>query len=197
MHTINSQSVLIAVAIEFIGLAIWLNYRKKWPERLQDRFGPEYNRTVEDRISQTEAESELTAHQRRVEPLDIVPLTVPEAGRSIRSWYGLQGRFINNPQNVVAQADQLVREVMQRRGYPMEDFERRAADISVDHPAVVHNYRAAQAIAARADRGQATIEDLRQAVVYYRALFDELLEAKEATQATPGVLPESHMAVHS
>ena len=106
----------------------------------------------------------------------------------------MQGRFINNPQNVVVQADQLVREVMQKRGYPMEDFERRAADIAVDHPGVVSNYRAAQMIARRAERGQAAIEDLRQAVAHYRAVFDELLEANRAI--TPGALPETRVAVH-
>ena len=112
----------------------------------------------------------------------------------MRSWNGLQGRFINNSQNVVAQAGQLVREVMLKGGYPMGDFERRAADISVDHPAVVQNYRAAQAIAVRAERGQANAEELRQAVAHYRALFDELLEVRRATR---GVVPERQVAVQS
>jgi hypothetical protein len=194
MHTINTQWVLIAVAAALIGFAVWQTYWKKQSERLQERFRPEYNRTVQDLGSQTKVKSELKARERRVERLDIVPLTAPEAARSIRSWSGLQGRFINNPQNVVAQADRLVREVMLKRGYPMGDFERRAADISVDHPAVVHKYRAAQAIAVRAQRGQANIGELRQAIVYYRVLFDEL---HEVIEATPGILPESQVAVHS
>jgi len=194
MHTINTQWVLIAQAAALIGFLVWLDYRNKQSERLQVRFGPEYNRTVRDLGSRAKAESEPKVRERRVERLDIVPLTAAEAARSNRSWYGLQGRFINNPQNVVAQADQLVREVMLKRGYPMGDFERRAADISIEHPAVVHNYRAAQAIAARAERGQGNIEELRQAVVHYRALFDELLEVIEGS---PGVLPESRVAVHS
>jgi hypothetical protein len=194
MHTINTQWVLIAVAAAMIGFAVWSIYRNRQSKRPQDRFGPEYGRTVEDLGSQPTAESEPKARDRRVERLDIASLTPPEAARFMRSWNGLQGRFINNSQNVVAQADQLVREVMLKSGYPMGDFERRAADISVDHPAVVQNYRAAQAIAVRAERGQANTEELRQAVAHYRALFDELLEVRRATR---GVVPERQVAVHS
>jgi hypothetical protein len=194
MHTINTQWVLIAVAAAMIGFAVWSIYRNRQSKRPQDRFGPEYGRTVEDLGSQPTAESEPKARDRRVERLDIASLTPPEAARFMRSWNGLQGRFINNSQNVVAQADQLVREVMLKGGYPMGDFERRAADISVDHPAVVQNYRAAQAIAVRAERGQANTEELRQAVAHYRALFDELLEVRRATR---GVVPERQVAVHS
>jgi hypothetical protein len=191
---INTQWVLIAVAAAMIGFAVWSIYRNRQSKRPQDRFGPEYGRTVEDLGSQPTAESEPKARDRRVERLDIASLTPPEAARFMRSWNGLQGRFINNSQNVVAQADQLVREVMLKSGYPMGDFERRAADISVDHPAVVQNYRAAQAIAVRAERGQANTEELRQAVAHYRALFDELLEVRRATR---GVVPERQVAVHS
>jgi len=196
VHTINSQWILTvdAVAAALIGIAVWSIYRNKQSKRPQDRFGPEYGRTVENLGSPPKAESEPKARERRVERLDIRSLTPPEAARFMRSWNGLQGRFINNSQNVVAQADQLVREVMLRRGYPMGDFEYRAADISVDHPAVVQNYQAAQAIAVRTERGQANTEELRQAVAHYRALFDELLEIKEATQ---GAVPERQAAVHS
>ncbi|MGO9633384.1 MAG: hypothetical protein ACLPX1_05755 [Steroidobacteraceae bacterium] len=194
MHTINTQWVLIAVAAGLIGFGVWLNYLKEQSERLRDRFGTEHDRTVRDLGSQTTSGSGLKARGRRVEGLEILPLTAHEAARSIRSWYGLQGRFINNPQNVIVQADQLVREVMLKRGYPMGDFERRAADISVDHPAVVHNYRAAQAIAVRAERGHANLEDLRVAVAYYHVLFDELLEMQEVA---PIMVPKRQLAVHS
>jgi hypothetical protein len=196
MSTINAQSILIAgaVAAALIALAVWFLYRKKQSKRLQVRFGPEYGRTVEHLGSQTRAESELKTRERRVERLDIVALTPLEAARFSGAWNALQGRFVDNPQNVVVQADQLVRELMLKRGYPMGDFEHRAADMSVDHPAVVHNYRAAQAIAVRGERGQANTEELRQAVVHYRALFDELLEVKEATL---GVVPAKQVAVHS
>jgi hypothetical protein len=196
VHTINTQWILIvdAAAAALIGIAIWSIYRNKQSKKLQDRFGPQYGRTVENLGRPPKAESEPKARERRVERLDIRSLTPPEAARFMRSWNGLQGRFINNSQNVVTQADQLVREVMLRRGYPMGDFQHRAADISVDHPAVVQNYQAAQAIAVRTERGQANTEELRQAVAHYRALFDELLEVKEATQ---GAVPERQVAVHS
>ena len=111
---------------------------------------------------------------------------------SVETWKDLQGRFVDNPKGAVVQADQLVRELMLKRGYPMGDFERRAADISVDHPEVVAHYRAAQAIAVRDERGEADTEELRKAVVHYRALFDELLEVREAKQE---VMPEKQMEV--
>jgi hypothetical protein len=107
-------------------------------------------------------------------------LTPSEADRFSQTWKDLQGRFVDNPKGAVVQADELVRELMLKRGYPMGDFEHRAADISVDHPAVVANYRAAQAIAVRDKRGEANTEELRKAVVHYRALFDEMLEVKKA-----------------
>lgn len=185
---------LLAIAVALIGFAVWLDYRKKRSERLQDRFDPECERTVRDSENRTKTESEPRGSERGVERLDIVPLTTPEAARSIRSWYGLQGRFINNPQNVVAQADRLARELMLKRGYPMAEFERRAAHISVEHPGVVHNYRAGQAIAVRAERGQASIEDLRRAIEYYRVLFEDLLEVIEVS---PEILTDSRISLHS
>jgi hypothetical protein len=110
------------------------------------------------------------------------------------AWNALQGRFVDNPTGVVAQADSLVRELMIKRGYPVGDFERRAADISVDHPAVVENYRAAQAIAVRGARGEADTEELRRAVVHYRVLFDDMLEVREAK---PETLSAKQVAVHA
>jgi hypothetical protein len=168
------------VVIALIALAALLLYRNKQSHRLQQRFGPEYGRTVNDLGSRTKAESELKAREKRVERLNIVALAPAEAARFSQAWKALQGRFVDNPKGVVTEADQLVRELMLKRGYPMGDFEHRAADISVDHPAVVANYRAAQAIAARDQRGEADTEELRKAVVHYRALFDELLEVSPA-----------------
>jgi hypothetical protein len=164
---------------------------KKQSQRLQQRFGPEYGRTVDKLGDRTKAESELKTREKRVERLNIVPLAPSEAARFSQAWKALQGRFVDNPKAVVVQADQLVRELMLKRGYPMGDFERRAADISVDHPAVVDNYRAAQAIAVRDERDT---EELRKAVVHYRALFDELLEVREAQQE---VRPAKQMEVSS
>jgi len=185
MDTINTQTwIIIAgiVVLVLMALAAWSIYQKKQSQRLKERFGPEYGRSVDDLGSQTKAETELKAREKRVEHLTIIPLTLSEATRFSQTWKDLQGRFVDNPKSAVAQADQLVRELMQMRGYPMGDFERRAADISVDHPEVVAHYRAAQAIAVRDERGEADTEELRKAVVHYRALFDELLEVRETKQ---------------
>jgi LPXTG-motif cell wall-anchored protein len=197
MDTINTQTWIILVGVVVLALiafAAWFFYKKKQSHRLQQRFGPEYGRTVDELGTQTKAESELKAREKRVERLNIVPLAPSEAARFSQAWKVLQGRFVDNPKGVVVQADKLVRELMQKRGYPMGDFERRAADISVDHPAVVDNYRAAQAIAVRDERGEADTEELRKAVVHYRTLFDELLEVREAKQA---VMPAKQMEVRS
>lgn len=185
MDTINTQTWIILAGftvLAFVALAAWLAYQKKQSHRLQERFGPEYERTVDQLGNRATAESELKAREKRVERLDIVSLAPPEAARFRQAWETLQGHFVDNPKGVVVQADQLVRELMQKRGYPMEDFERRAADISVDHPAVVDHYREAQAIAVRDTRGEADTEELRKAVVHYRVLFDELLEVRAAKQ---------------
>src|SRR5579872_5631381 len=180
MNTIPLQWIVVAgVVVVAFALAVWLLSRKKRQSgRLQQRFGPEYDRTVGELGGRTRAESELRAREKRVDQLSITSLAPADATRFSLAWNALQGRFVDNPKGVVVQADQLVRELMLKRGYPMGDFERRAADISVDHPAVVEHYRAAQAIAARDERGEADTEELRRAVVHYRVLFDEMLEVK-------------------
>jgi hypothetical protein len=159
-------------------LAWALSHRKKQSRRLQQRFGSEYRRTLDALGGRSKAESELEAREARVEQLTITALAPPDAARFRLAWNALQIRFVDDPKGVVVQADQLVRELMLKRGYPMGDFERRAADISVDHPAVVGFYRAAQAIAVRDQRGEADTDELRKAVVHYRTLFDELLEVR-------------------
>jgi len=189
--------ILLAAALIVVMVAIAAAYyakRRKESVRLQQQFGPEYGRTVERLGNRAKAEAELTMREKRVERLNITPLTPADAARFSQAWGALQGRFVDNPKGVVVQADQLVYELMQKRGYPMGDFERRAADISVDHPGVVANYRAARAIALRDERGEADTEELRKAVVHYRALFDELLEAREVK---PGVLSTKHVSVQS
>jgi hypothetical protein len=188
MNTIPLQWIIVAgvAVIALLALAAWLfSQRKKQSMRLRQRFGPEYSRAVGELGGRSKAESELKAREKRVERLTITPLAPAEAARFSEAWNVLQGRFVDNPKAVVVQADQLVRELMLKRGYPMGDFERRAADISVDHPAVVEHYRAAQAIAARDERGEADTEELRKAVVHYRVLFDEMLEIREAKQEVP------------
>jgi hypothetical protein len=164
---------------------------------LKQRFGAEYDRAVNELGGRAKAEAELTKRQQRVASLKITPLTPADAVRFSQEWSTLQGRFVDNPKGAVTGADLLVRELMAKRGYPMGDFELRAADISVDHPGIVATYRAAQAIAVRDDHGEADTEELRQAVVHYRTLFDELLGvAPTKASATPEVLVGT-VAVHS
>ena len=185
METLDTQAWIIIAAVVILGLAAlgaWIFYQKKQSQKLQKRFGPEYGRTVDELGSRTKGESELKAREKRVERLEIIALSSSEVARFSDAWQTLQGRFVDNPKGVVVQAEQLVRELMQKRGYPMGDFERRAGDISVDHPDVVANYRLAQAIAVRDRQGTADTEELRKAVVHYRALFDELLEVRQAKQ---------------
>lgn len=179
--------VLLAVAAGFI------SQRQRQSKRLRQRFGAEYDRAVAE-LGRTKAEAELKARETRVEKLTIIPLAPADAASFTQAWNALQGRFIDNPKGVVVEADHLVRELMLKRGYPMVDFERRAADISVDHPAVVENYRAAQAIAVRDERGEADTEELRKAVVHYRTLFDELLGERPAKRVES---PAGQIPVHS
>jgi hypothetical protein len=185
MGTLDTQTWIIlaaAVALGLVAIGAWLYIRRKQSHRLQGHFGPEYDRTVNELGGRTKGESELKAREKRVERLEILPLAPSEAARFTEAWRALQSRFVDNPKGVVVQAEQVVRELMEKRGYPMGDFERRAGDISVDHPDVVANYRSAQAIALREQKGMADTEELRKAVVHYRALFDELLEVREPRQ---------------
>jgi hypothetical protein len=177
MTTAPINTVIFAVLLIALILAAlaWLIVQRKRSQRLKRRFGPEYDLTVSEFRSQSRAEAELIARENRVARLKIVPLAPADASRFSQAWNTLQSRFIDSPKGVVTEADHLVRELMTKRGYPMGDFERMAADISVDHPSVVAAYRAAQSIAARDARGEADTEELRKAVIYYRTLFDELL----------------------
>jgi hypothetical protein len=172
MNTLILAIVLIVLAV---GAVAWLVMQKQRSANLKRRFGPEYDRAVKEYGGRTKAEAELAKREQRVAGLKIIPVTAAEAARFSNAWSSLQGRFVDDPKGVVAEADLLVRELMVKRGYPMGDFELRAADISVDHPIVVKNYRAAQVIALRDARGEADTEELRTAVVHYRTLFDELL----------------------
>jgi hypothetical protein len=179
--------VLIAAVIAVIAWS-YTQQKRRQSQRLQQRFGPEYVRMVNELGDRHKAEAELVAREKRVERFNITPLTPADAARFGQAWNALQSRFVDDPKAAAVQADRLVYELMAKRGYPMGDFERRAADISVEHPDVVANYRAARAIALRDERGQASTEELRKAVVHYRALFQELLEARQA--AKPVVQPQ-------
>jgi hypothetical protein len=189
MTTAPTNTVIYAVLLIALVLAVvaWLILQRQRSLGLKRRFGPEYDLTVSKLGSRSKAEAELSSREKRVAGMSIVPLTATDAVRFSQAWSALQGRFVDNPKGVVAEADQLVRELMERRGYPVGEFERLAADISVDHPTVVTTYRAAQSIATRDASGEADTEELRKAVVYYRTLFDELLGVApgEARTTTP------------
>jgi hypothetical protein len=177
MTTIPTNTLILAIVliVAAVGVVAWLAVQKQKSAKLRRRFGPEYDRAVKEYGGRTKAEAELSKREQRVAGLNIIPITAAEAARFSNAWSSLQSRFVDDPKGVVPEADLLVRELMIKRGYPMGDFELRAADISVDHPSVVKNYRAAQIIALRNARREADTEELRTAVVHYRTLFDELL----------------------
>lgn len=172
--------ILIVIAVlAAAGVAGWLYTERRRSRRLRAQFGPEYDRLVREHHDRHRAERELRERGERVRRLEIRPLGREERERYIRAWRASQERFVDQPKEAVFEADRLVTEVMRARGYPMGDFEQRAADISVDYPDVVQNYRVGREIVARFNRGEAGTEDLRKAMVCYRALFDELLELHE------------------
>ena len=167
--------IIIAVAVIALLIVVWAVMRKRRTVVLRENFGPEYDRVVKQHGA-TRAEVVLEERQKRVEKFSLRTLTVDERERFITEWRFIQSRFVDNPTDAVNEADRLVTGLMQFRGYPMTDFEQRAADISVHYPRVVDNYRAAHEVALRHQRGQASTEDLRNSMIYYRTLFDELLE---------------------
>jgi hypothetical protein len=178
--------VLVIALIAAIGAAAWLYMRSRQTAALQDRFGPEYDRALETHHNQGQAERELRQREERIEHLNIRPLDREERAQFADRWQRVQGRFVDEPTGATNEADELVGEVMAARGYPVGDFEQRAADVSVNHPRVVEHYRAAHAIALQNERGDADTEELRQALVHFRALFEDLLEVDAADHETSG-----------
>jgi hypothetical protein len=171
---------LLVGAVIIVAIVAWAILRQQRSKKLRYRFGPEYEDAVSKYGSSPKAEDALLARRKRVEKLPIKSLSPEERDRFAEQWHTVQSQFVDDPAGSIEQADRLVCDVMKARSYPMSDFDSRAEDLSVDHPQVVRNYRAAHAIALRRDRGEAGTEDLRQALVYYRDLFDELLEAHMA-----------------
>jgi FtsZ-interacting cell division protein ZipA len=169
--------VIVAIIVIALIVAALVVARQRRSQQLQEGFGPEYERAVEERGGdRREAEAELRERTKRREEFDIRPLEPGARDRYAERWGAAQRRFVDEPGPAVGEADALVMEVMRDRGYPVaEEFEQRAADVSVDHPEVVEHYRAAHAISTRATAGEAGTEDLRQAMVHFRALFAELL----------------------
>jgi hypothetical protein len=172
--------IVIAAVVVIVVLGIvWSALRAKRTSALQDTFGNEYDRTVDQTGGRRAAEKELRERQKQHDELDIRPLSPESRDRYLRRWQSTQARFVDDPRGAVAEADTLVQEVMQERGYPTKDFERRVADISVDHPDLVEKYRTAHGIEQSAERGEASTEDMRHSVRQYRALFAELLETDD------------------
>jgi hypothetical protein len=175
--------VAIVIVVVIAAGAVWAIARQRRSEELRRRFGPEYGRAVGEYGTTGKAEAALDQRVKRVERLHIRPLSAEEHARFSREWKEVQARFVEQPPRAVAAADRLVGSLMETRGYPMGEFEQRAADISVDHPAVVENYRSAHGIVTR--EGTLSTEDLRKAMVHYRMLFDDLLEVTPAEQREP------------
>jgi hypothetical protein len=171
----------LVVAIVILGILISA-LRTRRSRSLRDRFGREYDRTVDKAGGRREAEQELRKREQRHDELELRPLSADARERYLRQWQVAQGRFVDDPTGAVSEADNLVQQVMRDRGYPVDDFEQRAADISVEHPEVVEKYRTANGIARASERGEASTEDLRHSVRHYRALFVELLEVDDEAE---------------
>jgi hypothetical protein len=164
------------IALVAGGIGFWLLNRKRRTGRLRTQFGgAEYTRAVKEGGSQQRAEAALVQRTERVRKLAIRPLAAADRARFTESWSKVQARFVDGPGGAITDADKLLGDVMTTRGYPVSDFEQRAADISVDHPLVLENYRLAHESALRQTKGQASTEDLRMAMIHYRTLFEELV----------------------
>ena len=176
----NTTYIVIAVALVLVVIAgailAPIFIQRKRSERLRDHFGPEYDHTVKTLGDEKKAQVELEDRQKHVKALDIHPLSSSESQRYAAEWAGVQLKFVDEPGQAVIDADRLIMEVMHMRAYPVADFEQRAADISVNHPDFVSNYRSARETAIKNEQFQANTEELRQAMIYYRSLFKELLE---------------------
>lgn len=176
--------VLVAVvAIAGVAAIVVLSgSSKRKTERVKERFGPEYERAVSRTGDEKAATKELAERERQRAKLDIRPLSPQSLDGFVTRWRAVQTAFVDHPASAVGEADVLVTEVMRERGYPVDDFERQSADISVDHPTVVENYRAAHDIHLAQQRDDVGTERQRQAFVHYRALFEKLLEAETDQQ---------------
>jgi hypothetical protein len=188
LSTLQLALIIGLAAIVVVGIATLLFMRKRRTAKLRSQFGgPEYTRAVREGGNQRRAENSLEKRAERVESFHIRALTPADHARFMESWRKIQGRFVDSPGGAVTEADHLLGDVMSLRGYPVSEFEQRAADISVDHPLVMENYRAGHGIAVRHTLGQASTEELRQAMINYRTLFEDLVgEPEIARAATAG-----------
>ena len=183
-NMMDPKVIILAAAVVALLVVVVLLYvrkRKSTTAGLRQKFGPEYERAVLAHGSK--AEAKLADREKRVEKLNIRDLDAMEYERFSKHWQEVQSRFVDSPKGAVTEADDLVSSVMKARGYPVSDFEQRAADISVDHPLVLENYRAAHQYALRQSNGDTNTEDLRQAMIHYRTLFEELVNEPEIARA--------------
>lgn len=176
----NTLTIIVVVLVLGIaGIILGLIFaRRNRSERFKDQFGPEYDHAVKTMGNEKKAQTELDERRKHVETLNIRPLSHNERDRYQADWAAVQFEFVDEPGQAIGNADRLIMEVMQKRAYPISDFEQRAADISVNYPDLVSNYRAARVIAIKNEQQQADTEELRQAMIYYRSLFEELLETE-------------------
>lgn len=181
----STSTIVVGMVVVIAGLlAIALIIRAKRSQRLKVRFGPEYNRTVREMGNTAQAEAKLETLANRVKRFHIVPLSKSAREDFVAAWQKIQGRFVDNPKESLAEADQLIQELMSARGYPVTEFEQRAADISVDYPRIVEHYRAGHDISVRHLQGRASTEDMRQGMIHYRTLFAELADEPNLTGST-------------
>ena len=174
----DTKQIIFAVVLVLVIIAailIVVSARRRRSKRYHDQFGTEYDHTVQAMGDEKKAQTELDERQKHVKALDIRPLSASERERYLADWTAVQSKFVDDPGQAIVDADHLIIEVMQIRAYPVSDFEQRAADISVNYPALVSNYRAAREIALKNEQHLANTEELRQAMIYYRSLFEELL----------------------
>lgn len=175
----NSTLWIILAIVAILAIGGWLLYNKRQSDHLRSRFGSEYDRQVEEKGSRSKAEADLAEREKRVSKLSIRPLSPADQDRFLDRWTKVQATFVDDPERSIDYADALLAEVMSARGYPVSDFDQRAGDISVDHPNVVQHYRAGHDIAVRHSRGEASTDDLRQALIHYRSLFEELVTERQ------------------
>jgi hypothetical protein len=182
--SMNLTYIFIAVVLIMVIMGVILGLifaaRSKRSEQFHGQFGAEYDRTVKTLGNEKKAQTELNERQRHVEALNIRPLSVIERERYLADWTSVQSKFVDEPGQAIINADGLIMEVMQIRNYPISDFEQRAADVSISYPSLVRHYRAAREIAVRNEKHEADTEELRQAMIYYRSLFEELLGTEAA-----------------
>jgi hypothetical protein len=195
MHDTTWLVIAVVVVAILIGAVVVATIRRRNSERLKTRFGSEYARTVEAAGDPRTAEAELRDREKRVKQMQIRPLAEADRARFTEAWRQIQTDFVDDPAGAFSRADKLVGEAMSACGYPTADFDQRAADVSVDHPEVVHNYRKGHEIALRHAEGRAGTEELRQAMVSYHSVFDELVGQAEPAPAAPAESEDSRRPV--